>query len=305
MTTKNIVLYPAALILLALSFSQAKGTGTFSMPDSVLLFNGADSTLRLVAPDHQETLRVPAGDRNRPLAVASLGLGGRAVSWGFPVADDPSKTWKVRCAVGVYSASDKTWRTYGNFSQIHATAVSADGSKVAVIADETDSNSRELLLLDAGTGKLTQLAHVPAVLVSWSPNEERLAFEIQRGDKPAVIAIFDTNSRSKHELVEGEWPAWSPSGEWIAYFDHSNERVHLVRPDGTGNHVVKDIGGHAFGYRTFGGQPVWSPDAKQLLLNEYKGDWDSLDVMLLDINTGRMTRLSKNGEEVIGWATPK
>jgi Tol biopolymer transport system component len=49
---------------------------------------------------------------------------------------------------------------------------------------------------------------------------------------------------------------------------------------------------------------VWSPDGKKLLLNEYKGDWDSsLDVMMVDINTGRTTQLSKNGEEVIGWTT--
>jgi Tol biopolymer transport system component len=66
---------------------------------------------------------------------------------------------------------------------------------------------------------------------------------------------------------------------------------------------VKDVHGHVLGYRSFGGQPVWSPDGKELLLNEYKGDLNSLDVMLLDVNTHRMTRLSKDGEEVIGWAT--
>ena len=303
MTAKNVVVFAFAIMLLAVSFSQAEGSGTFSMPNSVLLFNVADSTLKLVAPDHLETLSIPAGNRNRPLAVASLGSGARTVSWGFPVADDPSKTWKVRCAVGVYSISEKKWRTYGNFSQIHATAILADGSKVAFIADETDGNSRELLLLDTATGKITELAHIAAVLVNWSPDGEKLAIQTPGGDKPAEIDIFDTNSRTTHELVEGEWPAWSPSGDWIAYFDHSNERVHLIRPDGTGNHVLKDVHGNVFGYRTFGGQPVWSPDGKKLLLNEYKGDLDSLDVLLLDIRTSQMTRLSKNGEEVIGWST--
>jgi Tol biopolymer transport system component len=303
MNAKNVVVHAFALILLAVSFSQAEGSGTFSMPNSILLFNSTDSTLKLVAPDHLDTLTVPAGNRNRPLAVASLGLGARTVSWGFPVADDPSKTWKVRCAIGVYSLSEKKWRTYGNFSQIHATTILADGSKVAFIADETDSNSRELLLLDTATGKITELAHVAAVLVSWSPDGEKLAIQTPGGDKPAEIAIFDIGSRSTHKLVKGEWPAWSPSGDWIAYFDHSNERVRLIRPDGTGNHLVKDVHGHVLGYRSFGGQPVWSPDGKELLLNEYKGDLNSLDVMLLDVNTHRMTRLSKDGEEVIGWAT--
>jgi hypothetical protein len=304
MTAKNFFVYPLALILLAVTFSQAKGSGTFSVPDSVLLFHATDSTLKLVATDPRETLSVPVGSRNRPLATASMGPGARSISWGFPVADDLSKTWKVRCAVGVYSVSEKKWRTYGDFSQIHATAILGDGSKVAFIADETDGNSRRLLLLDTDTGKITELAHVAAVLVSWSPDGGRLAVEISGGEKAATIAIFDMRSRSTHKLVEGNWPAWSPSGDWIAYVDHSNEKVHLIRPDGTGDRVLKDVGGHVFGYRIFGGQPVWSPDGKKLLLNEYKGDWDSsLDVMMVDINTGRTTQLSKNGEEVIGWTT--
>ena len=245
MTAKNMVVYSVALLLFAVSFSQAKESGTFHCPDSVLLFNDAGSTLRLVAPDHLEALRGPTENRNRPLAVASLRRDGRKVSWGFPIADDPSKRWKVRCAVGVYPAFEKKWRTYGNFSQVHATAISPDSSKVAFIADETDSDSRQLLLLDIDTGAITELAHVAAVLVSWSPDGKKLAFETSGGNKPAVIATFDINSRSTRELVEKKWPAWSPSGEWIAYFEHSNERVHLMHPDGTGNRVLTDVGGRS------------------------------------------------------------
>src|ERR1700731_3930633 len=120
--------------MLAVLSAKAEGSGVFSMPGSVLLFSGTDANLKLISPDHSESLNIPPGTANRPLAVASLGLGGSVVSWGFPVAKDAAKRWKVRCAVGVYSTSDQKWRTYGDFSQIHATAISGDGSTVAFIA---------------------------------------------------------------------------------------------------------------------------------------------------------------------------
>lgn len=290
----------------AASILYAGGSGVFSMPSSFLLFSGDNkASLKLVSPGHSESINLPPGASSRPLAVASLGLGGGVVSWGFPVASDPSKRWKVRCAVGVYSTSERKWRTYGDFSQIHATAISGDGSKVAFIANETDSETRELLILDVGNGQITKLAKVMTVSVSWSPDGNQLAFGTPGGDTAPEIKIFDIKSRSVHELVKGNWPAWSPLGDWIAYFDPSNESVRLIRPDGTANRILKNIGRSLIAYRSFGGAPVWSPDEKKLLLNEYKGEGNSLDVVLLDINTGRMKRLSKNGANVLGWTTQK
>src|SRR5215470_993041 len=151
MLVRRNILWFFALLILAASISKAERNGIFSMPGSVLLFGGTDGNLKLISPDHSESLNIPPGIPNRrPLAVASLGPGGDVVSWGFPVANDPGKKWKVRCAVGVYSTSDQKWRTYGDFSQIHATAISKDGSKVAFIADEADSDTRGLLLLAVG-----------------------------------------------------------------------------------------------------------------------------------------------------------
>src|SRR5580692_1334745 len=140
MLTKQSVVWFFALSLLAVSTSNAEGSGVFSMPGSVLLFGSTDANLKLISPDHSESLSIPPGTANRPLAVASIGLGGRIVSWGFPVSNDPGKRWEVRCAVGVYLTSEHKWRTFGDFSQIQATAISQDGSKVAFIGDEVGSD---------------------------------------------------------------------------------------------------------------------------------------------------------------------
>jgi hypothetical protein len=211
------------------------------MPDSVLLFANTDASLRLISPAHSESLNIPPSTANRPLAVASLALGDGDVSWGFPVANDPSKRWKVRCAVGLYSTSDQKWRTYGDFSQVHATAISAAGSKVAFLADEGNGDTRRLFLLDVGNGQTNKVAKTIAVTGGWSPDRRELVLGNPGGDTAPQIKIFDINSHRLRELVEGKWPSWSPSGDWIAYFDHSNEGVHLVRPDGTGNRILKNV----------------------------------------------------------------
>jgi WD40 repeat protein len=303
MFTNNKIVCVVTFFIFAVLFTQAQDKGTFSIQDSVLLFGQFEQGLRLVAPDHSQALSIPPGaGRNRPLALASLGSNGELVSWGFPVADDANKRWKVRCAVGVFSISAKAWQTHGDFSQVHATALSPDGSKVAFIADETDSESRELLLLDVRTGQITKLAKILAVSVSWAPDGNRLAIGIPGGNVAPQISIFEIESRNSHTLVEGNSPAWSPSGDWIAYFDHSNEKVHLVHPDGTGDHVVKDVGGRIFGYKSFGLDPVWSPNGTRLLLNLFKGDGDTQDVVLLDVKSGKMTTKSHNGYPVLGWA---
>ncbi|HET9261879.1 MAG TPA: hypothetical protein VFO14_02440 [Vicinamibacterales bacterium] len=54
--------------------------------------------------------------------------------------------------------------------------------------------------------------------------------------------------------------------------------------------------------RSFGwGSPVWSPDGKQLLLNVSKDGTPLLDVVLLDLASGRTTTKSTSGLPVFAW----
>ena len=117
--------------------------------------------------------------------------------------------------------------------------------------------------------------------------------------------IFDIDSHSMHKLVEGDWPAWSPSGDWIAYFDHNEQRLRLVHPDGSGNRILKNVGSALGTYRMFGLEPVWSPDGKKLLLNGYKDEGTFTGVLSLDIETTRITQLSHGGPNVVGWVAQK
>jgi len=285
----------------------AEKSRTFSLRDSMLLFDEAWDVV-IVSPAISETIPLRTTLRSGPPALPSISANGAFISSGFAVADDERKRWKVRCAVAVYSRSDKLWRTYGDFHQVHATAISPDGSQVAFLADdgELHRETRELLLLRLSTGQITKLATITGVSLSWSPNAQKLAIGLPGGTHAPQIKILDIHSGDMKELVEGLLPAWSPSGQWIAYVDPTERKIHLVHPDGTADRVVSNVSGHFFeGETTFGLSLVWSPDETQLLANRYKGaNLDSRDVVSIDIKTGRLSLKLHNGDPIFGWISP-
>src|SRR5439155_12451333 len=110
--------------------------------------------------------------------------------------------------------TEKQWRTYGDFSQVHTTTISRDGSKVAFTADISDSGSRELLLLDVRSGEITKLAKTGAVSTTWSPDGRNVAIDTMSSKGPKIV-IYDVDSGTLRERFDGSYPAWSPTGEWI------------------------------------------------------------------------------------------
>src|SRR5215467_10167042 len=103
------------LLLILVLGLRGGGTGrpeTFSLPDSTLLFAG-DWNVAIVTPETSEVVPLPAGPpgHHGPSALPTLAADGTLIASGFPVANDESKKWKVRCAVAVYSRVTKQWRT--------------------------------------------------------------------------------------------------------------------------------------------------------------------------------------------------
>ena len=109
-------------------------------------------------------------------------------------------------------------------------------------------------------------------------------------------------------------PAWSPSGEWIAYLDDEEapggKHCMLARPDGTEAYVIATAARSYWGSNGFFGvrgaflnPPVWSPDSSKLLLNVY-WDWSTLktNIYALDLKTHRLALVLKNAGPVWGWA---
>ena len=299
----------AVFVLCVPNLGEDKQRKTFSLPDSVLLF-GTYNDVRVSTPDAEERLRPPVEKANLgQFNAPSISLDGGLIAWGIVVAkpDDRHPVHRPRFSLGIYSRADEKWKTYGDFDDIGATAFSRDGSKVAFVAAERAK--QQLRIFDARTEIITvwdktslRWSAGGKGSLGWSPAGDRLAIEIQSPGK-SLIGVLDLNTGNLEPVGEGYEPAWSPTGEWIAYY--ADQKCMLVHPDGTGKKVAKEVGGRAFGHRSFAWGLVFSPDGMQLLLNQIKGDGPDLDVVLLDLESGRSISKSKSSLPVFGWVAQR
>jgi dipeptidyl aminopeptidase/acylaminoacyl peptidase len=275
----------------------------------MLLF-GTYNDLRISTPTDVRAVKPPIEviANGGYFAFPSISPKGDSVAWGFAVALDNRRRHQVLYKLGIYSVALHEWKTYGDFDDIGDTAFSRDGSKVALVALSGDNP--ELLIFDRTTESVTRgpfhRGMQTSAGLSWSPDGTRLAVVIEKGDLPVQIAVLDLTTGDLHVVGEGYAPAWSPSGEWIAYY--AGDKCMIVRPDGTRTKTIKKLPHRIVvlrGGRSFNAGLVWSPDGAQLLLNEIRGDGPNLDVTLLDLPSGRSKNLLSGGLPVFGWASLK
>lgn len=292
-----------ALVGIAVCRVYGQANLTFSMPDSVLLFSNVASEVRLVTATNLRALKLPAPPG--PLSYPALAPDGSRVALGL--LSSGTRTPR-RFALGVLSAEQQEWKTYGDFDAVGIPAFSPDGTRVAFSAQQ-GPKSRAFVILDIASGATTTVVQLATVVerasLGWSPDGKRLAVEMRRADEPPVIAVFDPSTPEVQIIGKGVDPAWSPTGEWIAYSGETRQKYILIRPDGSGAKVVRDLTRRLGGYRMIFYGPVWSPDGSRILLNEMKGEGPNIDVVLVDLASKKATRKSRNGLAVFGWAKEK
>jgi dipeptidyl aminopeptidase/acylaminoacyl peptidase len=220
----------------------------------------------------------------------------------------------------VYSTREKKWKDFeGRAYRVHA-ALSPDGASLAYAATERDprgSTRTHLHFIDIktgvesvgpeiGVGDVPHFGNVPHL--TWSPDSNRIAYSIEG----STIEVMDLKTERIEKVADGKSPVWSPSGEWIAYYDSKevSNQIWIVHPDGTGAQLLAtlppDKWPHLGGSGQFAEPPVWSPDSKRILLNEsWDADKGTIAAQIVEVSTRKMTRAFKDRPPVWGWAEAK
>jgi Tol biopolymer transport system component len=142
---------------------------------------------------------------------------------------------------------------------------------------------------------------------SWSPDGLQIVFRSAPSSKAseqgpsdiAVLTLADLRGTFlTHDARLGNWsPAWSPTGEWVAYYSGgpNGPGLYLIRPDGSENHQI--LAGDAE-------YPAWSPDGRRLVFMSLGfpagSSSNDYDIYVVDVDGGNLQRLTKlTGED--GW----
>jgi Tol biopolymer transport system component len=231
--------------------------------------------------------------------------------------------------VGIYSMIDKRWRDYPSLeTQGGSIAISADGSKLAYVTRSTAPAQPHIQFMDLATGAVSIGPETTRLdgHISWSPDGRRITFdretEVERSvngkpiSPPTAIFVFDVETGTVSKIADGMSPTWSPSGEWIAFYDYWPDRdnvkkgwypandnhVSVIHPDGTGHKVLVTFRPD----ESLSVPSVWSPDSQSILINKpHDPDKGTMDIFFLDITTQKLTRKFGNVPPIYAWVVAK
>jgi Tol biopolymer transport system component len=159
--------------------------------------------------------------------------------------------------IRVFDATARTDRLVVQGDHLAPLSVSADGRWIVY----ADTHWIRVVPTDGSRPPRTIITSPFDVVTTptWSPDGRWIAYA--RGGR---VYTSSADGLNRAALAAGDAAAWSPDGRWIAYVGHG---LHLVAPDGTGDHTLSWPGLKA-SLRSYDGDPalVWSPDGKQLAL---------------------------------------
>lgn len=133
-----------------------------------------------------------------------------------------------------------------------------------------NNNIISIFLFDPETNEKTVVFRQSGITfsgLSWSPDGTRLVFALEEGhgNLGGNIYIVDTITEEAVKLIAGDnnlGPAWSPTGDMIAYITVDREPsiptypMHIMKSDGS---CDIEVPGMLDAYN-----PTWSPDGRQI-----------------------------------------
>ena len=243
-------------------------------------------------------------DANIYVTTVSTGETRRITTHRRPFLDETPSWFPDGQRLAIQSDRDGTWSTYviGLDGIVKARLTrpanyynpkwSPDGSslafestrdgKSAVYTVRVDGSS--LFKVTAGTSSSGQ--------PSWSPDGKRLVFSSDGGTTPGLFVVSPDGSNPKRltTTTGGEYGAsFSFDGKWIVFQGRPdnaqvNERVYVIRSDGTGRKQLTDSAMNSVG-------PRWTPDGRIRFTQSRYGvlRWDQMTPQ--EMERGRATEV--------------
>lgn len=193
-------------------------------------------------------------------------------------------------------------------SQFDAMAVSADGTKMAVIA-----RGHIFTTSLAEGGVLQRLTMTPGAEsdLAWSPDGTRLAYACETGISQ-VICEYDLRSNRQRVLsragsFDGH-PVYSPDGNWLVY-THGRSEMRMIKTVTAPGAVDRTIGegrtlfSGALGATWLGvlrgGYPAWSPDGRWIAFSVIDRFAFS-NIYVVEVQSGKARQVSFYADNQVG-----
>ena len=131
---------------------------------------------------------------------------------------------------------------------------------------------------------------------SWSPDGSKIALTLSKDGQPDIYIISTSTGRILQRLTNNRaidsGAEWSPTGNEIAFVSdrEGGPQIFVMGADGSNQRRVSMNGS----YNT---TPAWNPRPGTRQLAYTTRDGDTFDIVTLDLNGGKMTRITQ-GEGV-------
>jgi eukaryotic-like serine/threonine-protein kinase len=167
-------------------------------------------------------------------------------------------------------------------------AISPDGNQVAFVSNR--GGRRGIWLVSAEGGVPRRLVEADVLDgVSWSPDGRRLVYcASAEGELALWLLPIEGGAPTRIPGVKGRVPAWSPTGDVIAYVAEEGPRGGAVRfTDSAGRPVLTDLTRPI----SAANAAAWSHDGRRLGFSSTPGT-RSPALWVLDLASGRFTRIA-------------
>jgi TolB protein len=249
-----------------------------------------ENELRVIDVDGRNGKRLTAPSRDRPIRDPAWSPDGKRLvvrrdsygsdGGGLVVMDADGSGDHVVVPVSYWEyAGHPAWSPSGD-------TIVFDGGSAIYAVDAGGTNRRVLLVGNTDSDP------------SWSRDRQRIAFHrspgyaplgAQQSDDRGLYVVSSDGRSLQHITVigygdyDGQMPAWSPNGRWIAYM-YGNAGIAL-RDMRTGRSRVlvcqRDPGGDCDGRGVF--SPGWSPNSSEVFY------WGTLDIDPMQLVSRRVT----------------